>query len=134
MEPGVAQLRVLIVTDDRMLMQTLVSYATGIGIRAVAKAESGEKALQHIRGAKPAFDVVVCDGEMPGFSGIDLVKALRAEKSAVGFLMLTARADLAGAVLAKRHGASDCLAKPFNQHQLGDKLRAITQTSRRPAA
>jgi len=134
MESGVAQLRVLIVADDRALMSALVSFASGLGVRSLAKAESGDKALQQIRAAKPPIDAVVCDGEMMNFGAVDLLKALRAEKNSVPFLMLTARSDLAGAVLAKRHGASDCLAKPFNQHQLGDKLRAITQTLRRPAA
>jgi two-component system, OmpR family, phosphate regulon response regulator OmpR len=134
METGVAQLRVLIVADDRALVSTLQTYLTGLGIRAVVKAERGDTALQQVRGAKPPFDVVIGDSQMMGEVASNLVKAIRAEKNAVPFLMLTGRVDPGGVVLAKRHGANDCLAKPFNQHQLGDKLRAVTQTSRRPAA
>jgi len=134
MDFGVTQLRVLIVADDCTLMSTLVTQANGIGIRSVASAESGASALQQIRSAKPPIDLVVCDGAMLGCSGLDLLKALRAEKQNVPFLMLTARVDPGAVVLAKRHGANDTLAKPFNQHQLNDKLTAITQAARRSAA
>jgi two-component system, chemotaxis family, chemotaxis protein CheY len=127
-------LKVLVVDDDPITRSLVRTMLRRHGVTRVIDADSGTAGLARWREslAGEPFDVVVCDWGLPERSGIDVLKAIRAEHPTLPFLMLTARDDAASVIAAKQAGVSGYLAKPFSQKELDAKIRALA--TRRPAA
>jgi two-component system, OmpR family, response regulator PrrA len=121
--------RVLVVDDDAAILRSL-----GRGLRlngyAVSLAEDGESALAHL--AARAADVIVLDVSMPGLSGIEVCRRLRADGDDVPVLMLSALDEVDDRVAGLQAGADDYLVKPFALQELLLRLQALLR--RRPAA
>src|ERR1700759_3379105 len=81
----------------------------------------GSQALQAFRDTKP--DVVLLDLMLPGLSGIDVCRLIRAE-SGVPIIMLTAKTDTVDVVLGLESGADDYVMKPFKPKELVARMRA----------
>src|SRR3984885_10403445 len=81
----------------------------------------GGRALNSFRDIKP--DVVLLDLMLPGLSGIDVCKLIRAE-SGVPIIMLTAKSDTVDIVLGLESGADDYVVKPFKPKELVARMRA----------
>jgi two-component system response regulator MtrA len=77
--------------------------------------------LQAFRESKP--DIVLLDLMLPGMSGIDVCRAIRAE-SGTPIIMLTARSDTVDVVLGLESGADDYVVKPFKPKELVARIRA----------
>ena len=120
-EPPSTQIKVLLVDDDRELVELLRDYLSREGF-LVSCAHDG------IRGAKAALsghhDIVVLDVMMPGCDGFQTLARIRAASS-VPILMLTARGDDGDRVLGLEHGADDYVPKPCSPRELTARLRAI---------
>ena len=113
--------RILIVDDEDAIREG-VSYALrGEGFD-VADADTGEAALDAAR--NEAWDVVVLDVMLPGISGIEVCRRVRAE-SDVPILLLTARDAEVDRVLGLESGADDYVVKPFSMAELVSRVRAI---------
>jgi DNA-binding response OmpR family regulator len=113
--------RVLLVDDEPDIVEP-VRYALereGFQVRALG---DGVAAVEAAR-TEP-FDVVVLDVMLPGMSGMDVCRTLRAE-SAVPILMLTARDGEVDRVLGLELGADDYVTKPFSTAELVSRVRAI---------
>ncbi|MBA3489707.1 MAG: response regulator transcription factor [Longispora sp.] len=112
--------RVLVVDDDPALAEML-----GIVLRSEGFVPSfvadGERALPAFREARP--DVVLLDLMLPGMSGIDVCRLIRAE-SGVPIVMLTAKSDTVDIVLGLESGADDYVVKPFKPKELVARVRA----------
>ena len=112
--------RVLVVDDDPALAEML-----GIVLRTEGFTPSfvsdGERALSAFRENGP--DIVLLDLMLPGMSGIDVCKAIRAE-SGVPIVMLTAKSDTVDVVLGLESGADDYVVKPFKPKELVARMRA----------
>ena len=78
------------------------------------------------------FDAILLDVMMPGMSGIDLVRRLRAAGRQTPVLMLTARDAASDVVRGLDAGADDYLTKPFSFNVLLARLRAISRRSAQP--
>jgi two-component system phosphate regulon response regulator OmpR len=125
----------LVVDDDARLRELLRRYLSDSGFRVTGAADALEARRQL---ASFAFDLIVLDVMMPGESGLDLTRALRAEaKSAeakslgpVPVLLLTAMAEPEDRINGLEQGADDFLAKPFEPRELVLRIRNILQ--RRP--
>ncbi|MFI6768688.1 response regulator transcription factor [Streptomyces sp. NPDC050355] len=119
--------RVLVVDDDAMILRSL-----GRGLRlngfAVALAEDGPTALAELAERPP--DVVVLDVSLPGISGTDVCRTLRAGGDEVPVLMLSALDELEDRVAGLQAGADDYLVKPFALKELVLRLQALLR--RRP--
>ncbi len=106
---------VLVVDDEpgmrNFLLKTLAPRAGQVQV--AASAEYAEVLLQQHR-----FDLVILDISMPGKSGIDLLREMRAQGNACEVVLMTAFADLDTAIEALRAGASDFLLKPFRVTQV----------------
>ncbi len=107
--------RILIVDDEPAIAKALAKKLERAGYECIS-ANSGEEALQHL--SADDLDVVVTDVRMPGMSGIDLLKEIKARGTDVQVIMMTAFTDVAYAVEALRHKADDYLLKPFNLAEL----------------
>jgi len=84
-------------------------------------AADGEAALAAFRETKP--DVVLLDLMLPGMSGLEVCRAIRAE-SGVPIVMLTAKSDTIDIVLGLESGADDYVVKPFKPKELVARVRA----------
>jgi len=113
--------RVLIVDDDVQLCRLLTERLTSEGFTI-------EVAGDGIRGLERAFSMehalIVLDLMLPGVSGLDVLRKLRA-KSPVPVLILTARGDDIDRILGLEIGADDYVPKPFNPRELIARIRAI---------
>src|SRR3981189_1895201 len=81
----------------------------------------GERALGAFRDSRP--DIVLLDLMLPGMSGIDVCRSIRAE-SGVPIVMLTAKSDTVDVVLGLESGADDYVMKPFKPKELVARMRA----------
>ena len=91
----------------------------------VDAAEDGEHALGFL--AQHRYDVVVLDRLLPGISGDEVLRTMRAKRSATPVLMLTALSALEHRVEGLDAGADDYLPKPFAFSELLARLRALTR-------
>lgn len=113
---------VLVVDDDVRLRSLLSRYLAEQGFRVTTAAHAVE-ARDRLRVVEP--DVVVLDVMMPGESGLDLVASLRATRSSVPILLLTARGTPEDRIAGFEVGADDYLGKPFEPRELVLRLRAM---------
>ena len=117
-------MNVLVVDDDFGIRESLDRSLRANGYD-VELASDGTEALRAIDDA--AFDVVVLDVLMPGRSGIDVCRTLRAAGNRVPILVLTARDTVSDRVAGLEAGADDYLVKPFALEELIARLRALVR-------
>jgi two-component system OmpR family response regulator len=115
-------MRLLLVEDEQRLAHALRRGLTGDGF-VVEVATDGVTGLELARFGD--FDAVVLDVMLPGLSGFDVVRALRAEENWVPVLMLSARAGEYDQAEGLDHGADDYLTKPFSYVVLLARLRSL---------
>jgi two-component system KDP operon response regulator KdpE len=120
--------RILVVDDEPQLRRALRSTLSALGF-IVAGAESGEAALERVRIEK--FDLILLDVNMPGLSGLETCRAVRA-RSDVSILMLTVRDQTADKIAALDAGADGYVTKPFDVTELLARIRAALR--RAPAS
>ena len=109
--------RLVLVAEDNPDMNSFVCDVLG-GSYRVRSALDGRQGLELARSLRP--DLIVCDFMMPEMSGMDLVRAIRAEPriEATPILILTARDDSVARIDILREGANDYLLKPFLEPEL----------------
>src|SRR5712664_3703258 len=115
-------LRVLAVDDNSSLLRFLVSAFTASGC-AVTAAPTAEDALDRIEA--DSFDLVVSDIKMPGLSGLDLLRAVKAKQPGTPVVLITGAPSVNSAVFGLRHGAYDYLPKPFSVTEVNDLIRRL---------
>ena len=125
-------MRVLLVDDEERLLGALRRGLAAEGF-VVETALNGTDGLQLARHGD--FDVVVLDVMLPGLSGYEVVRRLRAESNWVPVLMLSAKDGEHDQADALDDGADDYLTKPFSFVVLLARIRALLRrgTSARPA-
>ncbi len=127
---------VLVIDDEARYRQLYAETLRRAGFE-VRTADSAETALAEIRRSLP--DMIVSDVRMPGQDGISLLETVAAEHPGMPCLLITAYADVRGAVAALKMGAVDYLEKPVDLDELvaavSDALgqRAETHTDPIPA-
>jgi two-component system chemotaxis response regulator CheY len=116
----------ILVVDDFSTMRRIVRNALkSLNYNNIEEAEDGASALQKLRADH--FDLIVCDWNMPGMTGIELLRAVRADATlkATPFLMVTAEAKRENIVEAIQAGVSNYIVKPFTPTTFGEKLHAM---------
>lgn len=119
-------MRALVAEDDNALRSVLERGLTERGY-VVDAVKDGEQALGYLRAYE--YEVAIVDWRMPKVSGLEVVQALRAQRSAVPVLMLTARDTPSDRVTGLDQGADDYLVKPFDFGELLARLRALQRRS-----
>ncbi len=112
---------VLVVEDEPTVRETLAESLAEDGL-TVTTAANGPEALERFREDRP--DLVLLDLMLPGMSGIEVCRVIRAESS-VPILMLTARDSELDKVLGLELGADDYVTKPFSLRELQARIRAL---------
>ncbi len=113
---------VLIVDDDTRIRDLLGSYLGRNGFR-VSTAATAAEARARMRAL--AFDALVLDIMMPGEDGLSLTKSLRAIRSDVPILLLSALGEASDRIAGLAAGSDDYMAKPFEPEELLLRLRAL---------
>lgn len=119
--------RILVVDDEENVRHMLELTLRKEGYR-VTLCGDGAEALDRLRAAP--FDLVLCDMNMPRRDGMSLLRALRGLQQTASFVMMSAYADLDGAMEAIRAGADDYVAKPFRRAELLFTLRKVEERRR----
>jgi DNA-binding NtrC family response regulator len=107
--------RILVVDDDASQRSLLESFLTGQGYDIVT-ACSGEEALRRL--GEEEIGMVISDVRMPGLSGLETLRLAREKHIVLPVLLVTAYADVRGAVDAMRDGALNYLEKPIDLDEL----------------
>ena len=111
---------VLIVDDEKLLVRTLSKVLREFGFRT-AVAGSAEGAERQAFG-NPSFDLIVLDNRLPGESGVDMVRRLRAQAVTSKLILMTAYETPDVKAEAKRLKVDRYLRKPFDLKVLVDEV------------
>lgn len=123
-----ANMKFLVVDDFSTMRRIVRNLLKELGFTNVTEAEDGVDALGKLHGGD--FEFVVTDWNMPNMTGIDLLRAIRADASLkhLPVLMVTAEAKRENIIEAAQAGASGYIVKPFTAGTLDEKLKKIFQT------
>ena len=116
--------KILLVEDEPAIQELLAFNVTQCGFQAI-QASDANSAMAHIGRELP--DMILLDWMLPGTSGIELARRLRAEQRTrnIPIIMLTARTDERDKVLGLESGADDYITKPFSPRELMARIRAV---------
>jgi DNA-binding response OmpR family regulator len=123
-------MHILVAEDDRDIAELIALYARKAGWTPHITT-SGDAALAHARG-KPV-DIAILDIMLPGISGLEVCRALRADPAtaALPIIMVTARAEETDRIIGLDIGADDYVSKPFGPNELVARIRALMRRIRR---
>lgn len=119
------RLKVLVVDDDADVVDLVDAVLQSLKVPVVWTAADGDKAWTIFEKAGDQIDLIVCDWMMPGLSGLELLRRVRASESVVPFLMLTARTTADAVAQARDAGVDAYMVKPFDPRALRDKILAL---------
>jgi DNA-binding NtrC family response regulator len=117
-----ARFAVLVVDDEPLIRDTLAEYLTNEGLNVTACGD-GEEALA--AAAEQRFDVALCDVQLPGIDGIELLRRLHKISPETFVLLITAYATVESAVEAFQQGAHDYLMKPVLLDEVWNKIQRL---------
>lgn len=124
---------VLIIDDSIAIASLLANEILPLGGYRATAALSGEEGLEVAREIHP--DLILCDLEMPGIDGLDVLKSLQSEGLNIPAIMMTAFGSEAVAARALRMGVKDYIIKPFSTDEiLAAVERALTESRLRRQA
>ncbi|MBI5637025.1 MAG: response regulator [Nitrospinae bacterium] len=118
-------MRVLVIDDFATMRKIEKNILGQLGIKNVDEADDGSTALPKLKANK--YDVVLLDWNMPNMTGLELLKAMRAEDSlkTLPVIMVTAEALKDNVVAAAQAGVNDYVVKPFTAGTLEEKLKKV---------
>ena len=122
---GTPRKTVLIVEDERDVVDLLTIHLRKGDAYNVATAGDGATGLQKARSLKPAF--IILDLMLPGMPGLEVCRALRSEAATkhIPIMMLTAKAEEIDRIVGLEFGADDYVTKPFSPREVVLRIQAI---------
>jgi len=123
--PPSPNMKILVVDDFATMRRVIRNILKQLGYTNIDEADDGSSGLTKLRGGR--FDLVITDWNMPNMSGLDLVKAIRADEQiqTVPVLMVTAEAMKESIVTAVKAGVNNYIVKPFTVEVLKGKIEKI---------
>jgi len=115
----------ILLVEDEPAIQELIAFNLTQAGHHVLRASTAEAALTLVKNALP--DLVLLDWMLPGISGIEVAKRLRADERTrhVPIIMLTARSDEQDKIVGLETGADDYITKPFSPRELLARIKAV---------
>ena len=122
-------MHVLVAEDDRDIGELITHYVQKNGWTAHLT-PSGTEALAYAR--QHAVDLAILDLMLPGMTGLEICRALRAEArtAAIPIIMVTAKAEESDRIVGLELGADDYVVKPFSAAEVISRIRAVLRRSR----
>ena len=123
-------MQILVAEDDRDIASLIAHYMQKSGWQPHI-ASSGDEALAHAR-TQPV-DVAILDVMLPGISGLEVCRLLRADRTTatLPIIMVTARAEETDRIMGLEIGADDDISKPFSPNELVARIRALVRRTQR---
>jgi two-component system OmpR family response regulator len=119
-----ADMRIAIIEDNEALANAIAYRLRDRG-HAADVLHDGREADEFLR--REGADLVVLDVNLPGMSGLDVLRALRARGDGAPVILLTARSETSDRVQGLDSGADDYLVKPFEMDELEARIRAFSR-------
>ena len=124
------QAKFLVVDDFATMRKIVKKVLAELGYTNVSEAEDGKPALALLQQAAQSgqpIEMVISDWNMPGMTGIELLKACRSNPQLKGtpFMLVTAESEQKNIIEAAQAGVSDYVVKPFNAQTLKEKLTRV---------
>jgi two-component system chemotaxis response regulator CheY len=118
-------MKILVVDDFSTMRRIIKNLLKELGFTNIEEADDGVTALPMLKQGN--FDFLVTDWNMPGMTGIDLLKAVRADPALayLPVLMVTAEAKREQIIMAAQAGVNGYVVKPFNGPTLKEKIDKI---------
>jgi DNA-binding response OmpR family regulator len=115
----------IVVADDDVDIRELVEFKLSTLGHDVVAVSDGQAAIDACQAQRP--DLAVLDVMMPGVSGLDAVRAIRADPALAGLpvILLTARAQESDVETGFDSGADDYVTKPFSPRELAARVQAL---------
>ena len=107
--------KVLVVDSEGFLVDLIREFLESEGYQ-VALVSSGAEALEHLK--KEKFDLLLSDVKMPGISGFDLLKKVKADYPDMAVIMMTGFGEAYTVKQALIDGADEYITKPFKNHEI----------------
>ena len=122
------KIKILIVDDFATMRKVIRNLLKQIGYENIVEAENGQIAMRVLQSQK--IDFVISDWNMPTMSGLELLKAVRADEELkkTPFLMVTAEALKENVVEAVKAGVNNYIVKPFTAEILEEKIKKIIES------
>lgn len=120
---GVKSMRILVVDDDREIVELLNIYLKNEGYEVV-KAYNGHQALSYLKNDSK-IQLVILDIMMPKVDGFQVVERLRSEEHSIPVLMLSAKSSDNDKIQGLISGADDYVTKPFNPLEVIARVKSI---------
>jgi len=118
-------MKILIVDDFSTMRRIIKNLLRDLGFNNTEEADDGNTGLPKLQSGN--FDFLVTDWNMPGMTGIDLLRAVRADDKlkTLPVLMVTAEAKKEQIVMAAQEGVNGYIVKPFTAQTLKEKIDKI---------
>jgi two-component system phosphate regulon response regulator PhoB len=115
----------VLVVEDEPAIQELIAFNLKQAGHQPLRADTAEQAIRLVQEALP--DLVLLDWMLPGLSGIEFARRLRADRrtKSIPIIMLTARADEEDKLTGLDTGADDYITKPFSPRELNARVKAL---------
>lgn len=119
------KMKVLVVDDFATMRKVVRNMLRQLGVDNVTEAENGDEGYRMAKAGD--YGLIVSDWNMPIMTGLEFLKAVRADEQtkATPFLMVTAEALKENIIQAIQAGASNYIVKPFTPQVFEEKLNAI---------
>jgi len=118
-------MKILIVDDFSTMRRIIKNLLRDLGFNNIQEAGDGNSALPMLQNGH--YDFLVTDWNMPGMTGIDLLKAVRADEklAALPVLMVTAESNREQIIEAAQAGVNGYIVKPFTAVTLKEKIDKV---------
>jgi len=117
---------ILLVDDDAFVRQVIVEYLNSYGLTDIIQAENGMQALRIVSDDKAHIDLIISDWEMPGMSGLTLLKKVRTNplRNVTPFILITSQRSMERYKITRAaySQVSAYIVKPFRSDTLRDKI------------
>lgn len=122
-------LRILLVEDSFDALNLIRNMLIDLSVTQVFTAKNGIEAIElmGILEGDDGVDIILCDRNMPGMSGIEFLRKIRSRDPDVPFLMITGVADHDSVTEAMSLGVTGYIKKPFSADQLKNKLNLVSR-------
>ena len=134
-----ADTKFLVIDDFATMRKIIKKVLSELGYTRIEEAEDGKPALELLKAAearKDPFHFVISDWNMPGMTGIELLKNCKADAvlKNLPFMLVTAESEQKNIIEAAKAGAADYIVKPFNAQTLKTKLEKVWARTSQKAA
>jgi two-component system, chemotaxis family, chemotaxis protein CheY len=111
---------VLVADDSSTMRKIIIRSLQVIGVSSITEAKDGVEAVALFK--QGGIDMVLTDWNMPGKTGLDVIREIRAQNTTVPIIMITTEAEKRRVLEAIQVGVSDYIIKPFEAEMLREKL------------